>query len=374
MGRNKLKIAICCSSSPTSHVGGISVYSKELSQALKIIGHSIIYICPKPEDYDWIEKWTDGHFWTNPCDNPIRTASKLLAYLNSSNIDGVINNDNPIAQSIAPALSCPFISVGHLDHFSIATLVTLNINYTDYVVCISSDMQLNFVRHHHVAPEKTVIILNGIADHRTDWTPADTERSDTTIRSIYSGGHNRRKGSRHILKLARRISPGREHVIRWIGPKPPNYMQEDHLPIKFIDGMARDDYLKELRSADVLLLPSRAEGCPMSLLEAMCNGMVPIVSDGIGAMRWIVDHGINGYVCPLKGWDKHAAQCLEHLSNNPSVLSELKKNSRQSFLQHFLCTLTYDFIQWIACNIFFWTCLEFERILNHRGILSFCVH
>lgn len=55
--------------------------------------------------------------------------------------------------------------------------------------------------------------------------------------------------------------------------------------IKIIDKLPKEEFEKTLSSSCFLLLPSREEGCPMVLLEAMRFGVIPIVSNGKGAMR-----------------------------------------------------------------------------------------
>jgi glycosyltransferase involved in cell wall biosynthesis len=53
--------------------------------------------------------------------------------------------------------------------------------------------------------------------------------------------------------------------------------------------------VEALRSADVFLMPSRYEGLPLALLEAMACGCVPVVSDR-GSIPTVVDDGRNGFL------------------------------------------------------------------------------
>ena len=54
------------------------------------------------------------------------------------------------------------------------------------------------------------------------------------------------------------------------------------------------------------------------MLEAMSYGVIPIVSDGIGAMDSIITSGKNGFVCLLDNWSKQAYECLQHLADMPA--------------------------------------------------------
>lgn len=50
---------------------------------------------------------------------------------------------------------------------------------------------------------------------------------------------------------------------------------------------------------DAFVLPSRAEGFPVALLEAMGTGVVPVVSDLPSGIPELVLHGSTGYVAPV---------------------------------------------------------------------------
>ena len=52
------------------------------------------------------------------------------------------------------------------------------------------------------------------------------------------------------------------------------------------------------RSAEIFVLPSRHEGTPNALLEAMSAGLPVVVSDASPGLRELVDHGVNGLVVP----------------------------------------------------------------------------
>ncbi|MXE01528.1 glycosyltransferase family 4 protein, partial [Escherichia coli] len=81
---------------------------------------------------------------------------------------------------------------------------------------------------------------------------------------------------------------------------------------KIIDKLPKEEFEKTLSSSCFLLLPSRVEGCPMVLLEALRFGVIPIVSNGKGAMREIVRHGVNGFICDLNNWCDEAYSILRN--------------------------------------------------------------
>jgi glycosyltransferase involved in cell wall biosynthesis len=54
-----------------------------------------------------------------------------------------------------------------------------------------------------------------------------------------------------------------------------------------------------LSSADIFLMPSRFEGFPLSLVEAMAAGCVPVATDLQGITDIIIEDGMSGFLCPM---------------------------------------------------------------------------
>ncbi len=63
-------------------------------------------------------------------------------------------------------------------------------------------------------------------------------------------------------------------------------------------GLSQDPF-SHYRDATIFALPSRFEGTPNALLEAMSCGLPVIVSDAPGGMRDLVEDGVSGLVVPV---------------------------------------------------------------------------
>jgi len=61
----------------------------------------------------------------------------------------------------------------------------------------------------------------------------------------------------------------------------------------------RDDVAHLLDDAHIACLPSYREGLPKSLLEAVAAGLPIVTTDTVGC-REVVEHGLNGYLVPVK--------------------------------------------------------------------------
>jgi len=66
-----------------------------------------------------------------------------------------------------------------------------------------------------------------------------------------------------------------------------------------------DDVRPAVQAADIVVLPSYREGTPRSLLEAAAMGKAIVTTDTVGC-RNVVDHGINGWLVPIKDSDRLA--------------------------------------------------------------------
>ena len=81
-----------------------------------------------------------------------------------------------------------------------------------------------------------------------------------------------------------------------------------------------------LRGLDVFVLPSRREGVPLAILEAMSCG-VPVVATDVGGVSHVVDRSA-GVIVPRENHEE-LAQAMTELTRNPELKSQLAVNSRK---------------------------------------------
>lgn len=67
--------------------------------------------------------------------------------------------------------------------------------------------------------------------------------------------------------------------------------------VKFVGYKSQAEVREYMQETDVFVLPSFAEGVPVSLMEAMAAG-VPVVTTQIAGVSELVENGVSGYIVP----------------------------------------------------------------------------
>jgi glycosyltransferase involved in cell wall biosynthesis len=104
--------------------------------------------------------------------------------------------------------------------------------------------------------------------------------------------------------------------------------------VRLLGRQPHREVLKLYAEHDVLVLPSRAEGLPRAVLEAMSAGVVPIVSDLACGVRDIVEPGVSGYL-PRPGDVAGFAAAIEELDRNRARLETIGLAARRTIVERF---------------------------------------
>jgi len=93
-----------------------------------------------------------------------------------------------------------------------------------------------------------------------------------------------------------------------------------------------------LNIADAFILPSYAEGLPISILEAMSYGL-PILSTPVGGIPEIVENGVNGYL--FQPGDKNGIfQAILQLLSNKDLAKQMGDESLAKAKRHMPCNVS----------------------------------
>lgn len=116
----------------------------------------------------------------------------------------------------------------------------------------------------------------------------------------------------HAFREVRRAFP---NAVLWIAGKGPEERRLRALAGEGVEFLGhRSDVRALLRQGDLFALSSQWEGMPISVLEAMDEG-VPVVSTAVGGVPELIEDGISGWLVPKGDASALAASMVAALRN-----------------------------------------------------------
>lgn len=229
------------------------------------------------------------------------------------------------------------------------------INKLDKLVFISSNGRDNFVKSNSsIERDKISFFHNGIDDHCENiiYENVFSEvRKKFKYRICCVGSINKRKGQFKIVEALNQIESNvlSEICVTFIGKGSDynllkklceKYSLENHL---FFEGIVENSKIHNfLKSCNIYILMSNNEGLPISIIEAMREGL-PIISTDIAGIPEQVKDGYNGLLI------NPSVKELVKVFNNIDKYQwdEMGKKSRLKYEQEF----TFDKMKREYCNM-----------------------
>jgi glycosyltransferase involved in cell wall biosynthesis len=203
---------------------------------------------------------------------------------------------------------------------------------SDRTICVSDMVRTRLIAQYGLTPSKLVTIHNGVETSRyycsdearkgesASNTPMllcvarlEHEKGlDTLIRALELVSRQSTRYTCTILGSGRLENDLREMCV-WSGIAS---------NVKFEGFVA--DVRAYLGASDIFVLPSRNEGLPYALLEAMASGL-PCIATDVGGVREVISDGADGKIVPSESPDQLAAAILELIANNDLRLNMGKR-------------------------------------------------
>lgn len=247
-----------------------------------------------------------------------------LSYDNICSIVHVINDiiqPDVLISSCAQALSLalPYLSnnikvitISHSLKYIEADMAAFNNKYTDVVIALSDFNKKYLDKTFGITDnQKVQVVYNFVKEHPQAQLLLENKKNRKSVTIVFPGGVAASKTPEIVVKtLNRLIDTNLDFKFYWLGSTTfhlikyfpfftrkdiRNLIKKDDRVV-FTGKIPRKDAEDIIANADVFLSPSRREGCPMSLIEAMRVGSIPIVSDYNNANKEIIKNNINGFV------------------------------------------------------------------------------
>jgi glycosyltransferase involved in cell wall biosynthesis len=208
---------------------------------------------------------------------------------------------------------------------------------SDKVVILGEYFSADFQSRLGIPAEKLTIIHNGIPDFAPDLALPKPVVDQRLI--LFAGEVGPRKGAGLLLEalaMLRQRAPGWHCVMAGNGDIHEYKAMAGMLGLKDLvrfTGWVDADAVHDLmRKADIVVLPSRIEALPLSLIEGTCAGAA-LVSSTAGASAEVTVHGRNGLIAPLES--EAIATALADLVTHPARLAAMQVESRKLFVERF---------------------------------------
>ena len=163
---------------------------------------------------------------------------------------------------------------------------------------------------------------------------------DDCLTFIFLGRLNHDKGIGELYEAFNMLAGEKKNVfLLLVGDDEENYISKLPLYPNIKNGINFCFYgithepEKVLNAGDVFVLPTYREGFGTSVLEAACIGIPCICSDAYGVLDAYVENE-TGLRCHV-GDPESLYQCMRKMFDNPTLVKEMGKNSRQRALKDF---------------------------------------
>jgi glycosyltransferase involved in cell wall biosynthesis len=272
----------------------------------------------------------------------LREVSATLIHVHSPEV-------SVLAKIAAMVLRLPLLMTNHLgpSEYFRGTTVTARLKKLVY---LTLDSWLNFIRGTEIIFCSREVMTKEKRKFpypagRTHWVPNGIDAAgfskELENRENYRQDFGLRQGSTVICFVGRDVeqkgldvlldafkltqNPG--NVVLWvIGPDSAHFTEGTNPNVIFWG--RREDIKRFLVAADIFTLPSRYEGMPIALMEAMATKLA-CVTTPVGENRSLIRHGENGLLVPV-GDTKNLAKALSELVVDKSKRTRLGQQAFQT--------------------------------------------
>lgn len=209
-------------------------------------------------------------------------------------------------------------------------MIEATLRRTDCLIAITR--QTETYLHGKVEPERVDYLANFLDLHGFEAILERGEaRREGPLRVLFVGWMLEAKGVPELLEAASHFPDVQFTLIGHYHTEFVDRIEEqleaarDHVTV--LEPVPRNQMVGLYREADVFVLPTRREGFPMVILEAMAAGL-PVISTPIGAIPDMVRDGEEGLIVPERDSAALTA-ALTQLLGDPALRTRMGERGRQ---------------------------------------------
>lgn len=251
--------------------------------------------------------------------------------------DGVLVANDLLELAMASAVDPgrTVVMILHGDHDYYYDLAVRHDDVVDVFVCYGRTMRETLLARLPHRADSIVHLPYGIPIPARGRTPVEGP-----LRLLFAGRlEHGQKGVLDLPAIDRALREAGVPVswtIAGAGPDEPALRRSwDNAPhVRWLGVQPNARVLEIAAEHDVFVLPTRAEGFPVALLEAMSAGLVPVVSDLASGVRELVTPGIHG-LTPAAGDIGGFADAIRSLHIDGARLEAMSRAARDRVVHDF---------------------------------------
>lgn len=267
----------------------------------------------------------------------------LASYLEENKVEHLHNHfgdSSGMVTMLASQLSGVGYSITfHGPHiFFEPTLLALRekVKYAKFIVCISNYCKSQMMLFSDTEDwHKLQIVHCGIDINSYTISQQPEKQADKPVKLLYVGRLAAEKGVPVLLRsLIALKREGHEFHLTLLGDGPERAALEAEVEAQGLEQMvhfggfaSQETVRSTLQASDVFILPSFAEGVPVSLMEAMACG-VPVIGTNVGGVTELIEHGVSGLVVAPSDEVALKNAIFSYLSN-PALRESVKQAARK---------------------------------------------
>ena len=207
----------------------------------------------------------------------------------------------------------------------------------DGMICVSKELEKQLLKSKNAQKVKIKRIPYGVII-----PDSKVKRDDTSLRVIYVGRlaeQQKRisKVTRSFCKMTQKIK-GVEAIIYGGGPDKINVenmlnVQQKTTAVTLGGNIPPKQMTDKLLKAHVIVLLSDFEGLPISVLEAMACGVVPVCLDMRSGITELIENGKTGYIVDDR--NEHFIKTIKKLKADNQIWEQMSLNAKQLINENF---------------------------------------
>jgi len=206
------------------------------------------------------------------------------------------------------------------------------ISRADHIIAVSNEIKNALIKNLGAQENKISIIPCGVDMNL--FIPLDKQEqrkklgiSDNSKIILFVGGFSHRKGIDILLACAKQIQ---EANFIFVGE---GELKTDCQNCWVVGSRSNDKLPEWYAASDIFFLPSRSEGTPVVLLEALACG-IPVVAAKVGGVSDLIRNGETGYLVELEDVSMMEKR-LRELLGNPEKAVQIGREGKNFVIENY---------------------------------------